>query len=243
MRVIWYAPGDGFGKPSRAAAVCRHLNDAIVVRVGREVRPLDDAGVPYLRVESRREVPAVIEKLHGDLVVIDQRPDAPEVQALRLPKTSLHLHRFGRSFPASPGVVIEGSREGWADMWPILYSEPTISRKLSRRMRAIPDDVHLTVVVPSVAFPDYQWPEDSFEGDKWTMVLREWPAMELLPAADRVVGAPGYNLWNEVNALGITDVDWTVMSKRSDQEQRIDEPWREYTGNKDKALAEYIEAM
>lgn len=243
MRVIWYAPGDGFGKPSRAAAVCRHLDDAIVVRVGREVRPLDDAGVRYLRVETRKEVPAFIDKLQGDLVVIDQRPDAPEVQALKAPKTSLYLYRFGRSFAEAPGVVIEGSREGWVDMWPILYSEPVFSRKLCRRMNAIPDDVHLTVVVRSVAFPDYQWPEDSFEGDKWTKVLQGWPAMELLPAADRVVGAPGYNLWNEVNALGITDVDWTVMEKRPDQELRIEEPWRTYTGSKDKALAEYIEAL
>lgn len=245
MRVIWYAPGDGLGKASRAAAVCRHLDDVIVVRRGSEVRPLDDAEVPYLKVDTRAEVPALIEKLDGDCLVIDQRWDASEVLSFKTPKKSLHLHRFGRSFAPDPGVTLEGSHEGWVDMWPILYLEPEIvlNKTVMRKGFAIPEDAHLTVVVPSVAFPRHVWPEDSWIGNQWTVVLRQWPGMELLSVADRVVGAPGYNLWNEVNALGITDVRWTPMNKRPDQEQRANEPWREYTGNKDKALAEYIEAL
>lgn len=241
MRVIWYAPGEGLGKPSRAAAVCRHLDDVVVVRAGWHTAPLDDAEVPYVRVWRRDEVPAAIEKLDGDLLVVDQRPDAPEVLALKPRITSLYLHRLGRSFAPDPGVTIERSREGWVDLWPILYKSPENSppRSESRRMHAIPEDVHLTLVVPSVAH-SHRWPEDSYAGDKWTKVVRDWPAMNQLPGADRVIGAPGYNLWNEVNALGL-DAQWHYVTNSSrDQELRVDEPKREYTGNKDRALADHI---
>jgi hypothetical protein len=105
-------------------------------------------------------------------------------------------------------------------------------------MHSIPEDVHLTLVVPSVAY-SHNWPEDSYQGDKWTKTVRDWPAMNQLPGADLVVGAPGYNLWNEVNALGL-DAQWHYMPNSRDQDLRVDEPRRKYTGNQDRALADHI---
>ncbi len=243
MSVIWYAPGEGLGKPSRAAAVCRHIPGSVVVRVGVWKTPLDHAGVEYVQVWSDEAAPAVIEGLNPDLLVVDQSPDAPEVQHFREAKT-LHLYRFGRSFTESPGVLIEGSREGWVDMWPVLYYGPENlpSREESREHYDIPDDIHLTVVEPSVK-TNTPLRDESMEGDKWTKVVRHWPGVGLLAGADRVVGAPGYNLWNEVNALGITDADWSPIENQADQQLRMNEPWREYTGNKDRALADYIMEM
>jgi hypothetical protein len=204
----------------RAASICRHLNNEVLVLRGVDNpaynRALDHFGVPYVVHPNKADAAKwVLDTHRGDFIVYD---DYPGINAKLDRASGLYLWRMNRRdrmLSPTPKVAIEGP----GAMWPLLMldDDEILSKEEARAELGIPQDKFTIIGIPSTARPgvvEATDPDFMLTPDKW------WPALRWMRAADHIVGCPGANLWGEVAYLG-TPVTWIKAPNAPDQAVRI----------------------
>lgn len=214
--IVYVALGAGRGHATRAAAVCRHLDNAatIVRDLACFNEPIEAAQLGLHIVNGGQTIEALLELLDPSLVVWDAGGATP---ALSCPV--VYVWRHGRA--AEPFGDINVSIDwpppaGFEDFWPILSVDRFASRTRARQRLDV-DDEHVTLVLDSASHP-YDT-RSEFTGPLEAKVVEwaRWPAADVLRGADVVVGAAGCNLWSEVHHLGLA-AEWVAL--KPDQELR-----------------------
>lgn len=203
----WWAPGAGYGHATRVAAIARHMTGVRVYRDRAECNePLDHYGIEWCVSDG-----PTVET--GELLVWDAPPaDAPE--------GAVCVHRYTRDVrPDRVTFSVEHDPPpGVPSFWPLICLpwRAIHTREAARKLLDVGPDENLTLVVASVVFP--RRIEDAFKNLGHVVNIDTWPALPLLPAADLVAGAAGYNLFAEVHHLGLSSV-WAAASP--DQHARL----------------------
>lgn len=222
MILYWAWPLDGAGHAARAAAICRHLtNEVLVVRGNgdpRHNKALDHFEIPYVVIEDRREAERLMMSRRDDFIVLD---DSPFIQFRKW--VNLYIWRLNRPdrMHGTPTIRVEGS----GSMWPVLMLEDheILSREEAREALGLPQDRYTIIGVTSTARPGVV---EATEPDFLLTPDNFWPALKYLRAADHVVGCIGYNLYAEVTYLGI-DATWIKAPNNPDQAVRMFNPPRQ----------------
>jgi len=220
MILYWAWPPDGAGHAVRAAAICRHLRNEVLVLRGTDDpeinRALNHFGIPYIVHERKVDAAQwAVEKHRGDFIVYD---DYPGISADLDRASDLYLWRMNRRdrmMVPTPKVSIEGP----GSMWPLLMldDDEILSKREARAELGIPQDRFTIIGIPSTArggVVEATEPDFMLTPDKW------WPALRWMRAADHIVGCPGANLWGEVAYLGLP-VTWIKAPHAPDQSVRI----------------------
>lgn len=217
MILYWAFPRDGAGHAVRAAAICRWLENDVVVLRGIDDpdinKSLDHFGIPYEVVENRHNAVRWAMERKGMMLVLDDRVGTPlDYQA------SLSIWRVGR--PERPLRPLPRVRiEGPGALWPVLMLDDSeiLSKEEARDELGLPQDEPIIIGIPSTCRPGL------IEESKPDYMLTRWPALRWMRAADHIVGAPGANLYGEVNYLGIP-ATWIKAPQARDQIQRLFNP-------------------
>lgn len=217
MILYWAWPPDGAGHAAKAAAICRHLtNDVLVIRGTDDPRTnmaLDHFGIPYTVIERKAEAAQFVYDNHRfDFIVYD---DYPGTKFDRY--ANLYIWRMNRRnrMGGVPTIRVEGA----GSMWPVLMLEDheILSREDARDALGIPQDQFTIIGVTSTARPGVV---EAAGPDFLLTPENFWPALKYLRAADHIVGCIGYNLYAEVKYLGI-DVTWIKAPNSPDQAIRM----------------------
>ncbi len=199
--IIYYAPGEGKGKSTRAAAICRSLDVVEVVTTFNDNEPLDRLGVPYKAFLTERECVNYLNTLENVYLICDV--DKSHLKRLKIPYVS--VYRFGRS----QGEYMFSVDPGPADLFfPIIHvdNDQILSREEAREDLGLSQTEHVEMAVRSVARPGIV--ESKFPN---ALLLDRDPAVRWLNAADKVQGAIGLNLYSEVTYLGL-EAEWVALS-------------------------------
>ncbi len=217
MILYWAWPPDGAGHAVRAAAICRHLrNDVLVVRGTNDPRinmALDYFDVPYVVHESKQEAHKFVASRAGDFLVWDDYPNTPSDRLVNL--YIWRMNRSERIRGSAPMLRMEGP----GSLWPILMLEDDeiLSREDARDALGIPQDQFTIIGVTSSARPGVV---EATDPDFMISPEGFWPALKYLRAADHLVGCPGANLYGEAAYLGIS-VTWIRAPHAPDQLVRL----------------------
>jgi hypothetical protein len=206
--IVYYAPGEGKGKSTRAAAICRFLDVVEVVTTFNDNEPLERLGVPYKAFLTEGECIKYINSLESVYIICDV--DASRLGKLRHPYRL--VYRYGRNRSLDYLFAVD-PLPNTKLIFPIVSVDWVLTREEAREDLGIPQDEYLTLGVKSTSRPgkvEKKWPN--------AVMLDKEPAMRWMPAADKVVGAIGLNLYSEVKYLGI-DAEWIALSP--DQRMRL----------------------
>jgi len=241
--LYWAWPPDGAGHAVRAAAICRHLRNDVLVLRGTDNpsinRALDHFGIPY--VVHKRKIDAarwVVENHLHDFIVYDDYPGAHGTLDKAINLYLWRMNRVQRPKYPTPTIAIEGP----GAMWPVLMLEDheILSREDARDELGIPQDRFTIIGVTSTSRPgvvEAAEPDFMIDPDRW------WPALRWLRAADHIVGCIGANMFGEVAYLDIP-VTWIKAPNTPDQAVRIrDQGGWGVQHNAARRLAEVIDQM
>lgn len=237
MILYWAWPTDGAGHAVRAASICRHLKNEVLVIRGiddpRVNKALDHFDVPYTVISDRHHALKFVKDQSAKTVVVD---DAGGTQLDRL--GSIYLWRMGR--PANTARPMPKIRfEGPGAVGPILMLEDSeiLSKEEAREALGLPQDKFLRIAIPSTSRPGL------VESQPNDYVLTEWPALKYMRAADHIVGCIGVNLYGEVQYLGLP-ASWVKAPHAKDQAVRIfDMPQWTPVPDAAKRIAERIDIL
>lgn len=215
MILYWAWPTDGAGHAVRAAAICRWLDEEVLVIRGTDDpvinRAMDHFEIPRIVIPSRQDAIRWAVNHSCQTLVLDDRAGT-----ILDRKASLMIWRLGR--PERPGRPMPVVRiEGPGAIGPVLMltDEEILSKEEAREDLGLPQDKHLTIGIPSTSRPGL------IEDRGIDYLLTEWPALKWMRAADHIVSAIGANTYGEVNYLGIP-VTWVTAPHARDQFARID---------------------
>lgn len=226
--IVYYSPGRGLGKATRAAAICRHLDDVLVVRVGQRHDPLEWRGVPYITFETKKEAQDFINGLNNVFVIIDEDPN----RTITVEQPHDYIYRLGR--PRSNYLLsIEPPGSGIL-CWPIvsLDDNEILSREEAREDLGFNQTERVEIAIDSASQP-----LSILRLNPNAYHLQKYPAMRWMNAADKIYAAAGYNTWAEVAYLEL-EAEW--ISVRYDQKLRMRSPVCHTDGNMSRRAAEVI---
>lgn len=222
--IVHVAPGAGRGHATRAAAICRHLDNAasIVRDVACFNEPIEAAQLGHHIINGGQTIEGLLEELDPELVVWDSGGAIP---AFGCPV--VYLWRQGRAVEplGDVNVSIDWPPPDWfEDFWPVLSVDRFASRARARQKLGV-DDGKVILALDSASHPGRttdEFAERIVEIEAgWSQTLIEWsswPAADVLRGADLILGAAGCNLWSEVHHLGI-EAEWVAV--KPDQEARV----------------------
>lgn len=198
----------------RAAAICRWLDSEVTVLRSTDDpninRALDHFGIPYKVFATRTEAVHFVEEVKPKTLVLDDR-----CNSVLDSYASLYIWRMGR--PVKPRRPIPMVRiEGPGALFPIVMLDDSeiLSREEAREDLGLPQDEPLTIGVPSTCRPGV------VESANPDYMLREWPAIRWMRAADTIIGCIGANLYGEVAYVDLP-ARWIKAPNAKDQALRI----------------------
>lgn len=203
--IVFVASGAGSGHASRANAIGRLLGSECALVIPPSPQdPIDWVTIPTFHVE-RDQIADAVNAMTPSVIVADYGCQTPELRDL---KPDVWLWRLGRDSPTTGHTV---DLEGPGACWPILGlpDEQILTREAARAELGVDPDRPFPIVVPS------RWDPGFIErcAPHGTFVLDHFPVLRLLRAADHVTGPAAFDLWSEVNYLGIP-ANWVALSPR-----------------------------
>lgn len=236
MILYWAWPTDGAGHAVRAAAICRWLDEEVLVVRGTDDplinKALDHFEIPYTVNIARQAAMRWAVEQNATLILDDR------CGTILDKKASLAIWRLGR--PERPSRPMPMVRiEGPGSIGPVLMLEDSeiLSKEEAREDLGLPQDEFIRIGIPSTSRPGL------VEGLKPDYMLTAWPALKWMRAADHIVSAIGVNAYGEVRYLGIP-ATWVTAPHARDQAARIyDLPETPPTPNAAKHIARMIEGL
>lgn len=233
MIIYWAWPTDGAGHAVRAAAICRWLDDEVIVVRGTDDplinRSLDYFNIPYTVMPIKQSAMKWALEQKGTLI-LDDRVGTPLDR-----KAVMAIWRIGRpERPSRPMPVVRIEGPGAVGPILMLTDDEILSKEEAREDLGLPQDKYLKIGIPSTSRPGL------VEGLNPDYMLTEWPALKWMRAADHIVSAIGVNAYGEVNYLGLP-ATWVTAPHARDQAARIyDLPQTAPTKDAAKKIAQMI---
>jgi len=210
MILYWAWPTDGAGHATRAASICRHFKEEVLVIRGtadpKVNKALEHFGIKYAVFTDKKEAIEFSLAHKAEKFVLD---DA--VGSALDKRATVHLWRVGRPskpIPRVPCIKLEGP----GSLWPVLMldDDEILSKEDAREDLGWPQDKFLTVGITCTSRPGV------VESQEVDYMLDRWPALKWMRAADHIVGTMGANLYGEVHYLGIP-ATWLIAPHTRDQ--------------------------
>jgi hypothetical protein len=242
-----YALGGGFGHLTRAAALARRTEDVRILTnspyvdcVRRAMPELD-----LVAIEAREEVGRQIELADPDCLIVDTFPRGlggelaeilPSFRGRKVlvqrdlnPRyaAAFDLEAFiGRFYDLvlNPG---EGSGATITEPWLVRSPEDLLTREAALELLGLDGEKPCAIVCAAGNRDELDWYEavashlaECPAFDVRLIATSYWPAMDLYPAADVVIGGAGYNTIYECLAMGVPLVARPWPRKYDRQELR-----------------------